>query len=199
MTFRVLFDACVLLPYQLCDLLLRLGETDIYQPLWSNEILDEVERNLIKAFDRTEQQASRRVGQMRKAFPHATVSGFEALIPVMTNDAKDRHVLAAAVHGKAAMVVTANRKDFPVEALEPYGIEAVHPDDFLLDQLDLYPRQTIQCMLEQRLSYSQPALSQSEFYNSLRLTVPHFADAAQGFQGPGPYLELVADTGRGPR
>ncbi|WP_144662833.1 PIN domain-containing protein [Paenarthrobacter nicotinovorans] len=71
MAFRVLIDACVLLPYQLCDLLLRLGETDIYQPVWSDQILEEVERNLVTTLGRTEQQAARRVGQMRKVFPHA--------------------------------------------------------------------------------------------------------------------------------
>lgn len=43
MAFRVLLDACVLLPYQLCDLLLRLAEDDLYEPLWSEEILDEVD------------------------------------------------------------------------------------------------------------------------------------------------------------
>lgn len=197
MTFRVLFDACVLLPYQLCDLLLRLGETDIYQPLWSDEILEEVSRNLVISLGRTEQQATRRVGQMQKAFPHATVEGYEALVPVMTNDPKDRHVLAAAIHGQAALIVTANLKDFPAEALAPYGIEAVHPDECLLDQLDLYPQQTTKCLQEQRAAYRSPSFSRSEFYGSLRLTVPQFADAAEEFEGVGASLESAPDAESG--
>ncbi|MDP9935014.1 putative nucleic acid-binding protein [Paenarthrobacter nicotinovorans] len=194
MAFRVLIDACVLLPYQLCDLLLRLGETDIYQPLWSDQILEEVERNLVTTLGRTEQQAARRVGQMRKVFPHATVSGYEALVPAMTNDPKDRHVLAAAIHGQAALIVTANLKDFPAEALAPYGIEAVHPDEFLLDQLDLYPQQTTRCLQQQRAAYRNPSFTRSEFYNSLSQTAPQFAVAAQESEGAGVYLELVAGT-----
>lgn len=189
MTFRVLIDACALLPYQLCDLLLRLGETDIYQPLWSDQILEEVRRNLVTSLGRTEQQAFRRVGQMRTAFPNATVSGYKALVPVMTNDPKDRHVLAAAIHGQAALIVTANLKDFPAEALAPYGIEAVHPDEFLLDQLDLYPRQTIQCLQEQRAAYRSPSFTPPEFYNSLRHTAPQFADVAEGREGAGTHQE----------
>lgn len=74
---------------------------------------------------------------MRTAFPDARVTGYESLIPAMTNHPKDRHVLAAAARADAAVIVTANLKDFPAAALEPYQIDAVHPDDFLLDQLEL--------------------------------------------------------------
>ena len=42
MSFPVLLDACVLLPYQLCDLLLRVAESGLYRPLWSEDILDEL-------------------------------------------------------------------------------------------------------------------------------------------------------------
>jgi hypothetical protein len=48
-------------------------------------------------------------------------------------------VLAAAIRGGAQGIITANAKDFPATALAPLGLEAVHPDDFLLDQLDLSP------------------------------------------------------------
>ena len=51
----------------------------------------------------------------------------------MTNDEKDRHVLATAVVSDAQAVVTLNLKDFPVEACEPFAIEPLHPDVFLLD------------------------------------------------------------------
>lgn len=179
MTFKVLFDACVLLPYQLSDFILRLGETDIYQPLWSEEILEEVRRNLVNKFGRAGYQADRRLNQMRMAFPHAIVTGYEALIPVMTNDPKDRHVLAAGIRGQGALIVTANLKDFPPEALSPNGIEAVHPDAFLQDQLDLYPRQALKCLIEQRSAYTRPSMTRSEFYESLRVTVPGFADQAE--------------------
>jgi hypothetical protein len=49
----------------------------------------------------------------------------------------DRHVLAAAIAAGAAVIVTSNLDDFPAETLEPHGIEAKTPDDFVLDQIGL--------------------------------------------------------------
>ncbi|MEU3472781.1 PIN domain-containing protein [Rhodococcus sp. NPDC006774] len=178
MSFRVVLDACVLLPYQLCDLFLRLAESDMYEPLWSDDILNEVERNLVAKFAKTPAQASRRVGQMRENFPVSAVDGYRDLIPTMTNHPKDRHVLAAAVRGGAALIVTANLTDFRPDALRRYDIEAIHPDDFLQDQLDLDPARTLRCLVEQRDAYTRPTFSVNEFYSSLAKTVPMFAAEA---------------------
>lgn len=182
MSFSALLDACVLLPYQLCDLLLRLAEKQLYRPLWSEQILNEVERNLVTSFGKSRHQAQRRVGHMRRAFPLADIEDYEDLTPVMTNHPKDRHVLAAAIRGGAGTIVTANLKDFPPAALYSYGIEAVHPDEFLQDQLDLDPKRTLQSLIEQREAYTRPNLSIGDFYNTLRLTVPRFADEAESLE-----------------
>jgi predicted nucleic acid-binding protein len=169
----------VLLPHQLADLLLRLAEVELYEPLWSDAILIEVERNLVGGkFRIPPLQARRRLDHMCSAFPHATVAGYEDLVPVMTNDPKDRHVAAAAVRGNAALIVTANLKDFPPDTLGHYDIEAVHPDDFLQDQLDLAPETTVTCLAEQRAAYTRPQFSFIEFYQGLAKTVPIFADLA---------------------
>jgi len=115
----------------------------------SEEILDEVERNLTGKFNLSPEKASRRLNHMRSAFPNAVVKDYEDLIPAMTNDPKDRHVAAAAVRGGAALIVTANIRDFPPESLEQYDIEAVHPDDFLQDQFDLDPTVTVACLRQE--------------------------------------------------
>lgn len=101
-------------------------------------MLAEVERNLPR-LGVSPEKARWRVQQMRAEFPDALVTGYDALTPTMLNHPKDRHVLAAAVRAGAALIVTHNLKDFPDWALSPYDINAVSPDDFLLDQLDLYP------------------------------------------------------------
>lgn len=175
MAVRVVLDACVLLPYQLSDTLLRLADARLFEPLWSTEIIDEVERNLIAKFDVPSARARRRVDAMRRAFPLAMVDGWEALVPSMTNDPKDRHVLAAATRGSADLIVTANLKDFPADALRPYDIEVVHPDDFLQDQFDLDPEATLQCLRDQRAEYTRPAMSFGEFHRALAVTVPTFS------------------------
>lgn len=81
------------------------------------------------------------------------VTGYESLIDGMANDPKDRHVLAAAVRANAEVIVTYNLRDFPEPALKPYDILAVHPDDFLLDQLDLYAGLTVAVIEQQAASY----------------------------------------------
>jgi hypothetical protein len=72
---------------------------------------------------------------VRIAFPNAEIVGYEALIPALANDAKDRHVLAAAIRGSCPLIVTFNLKHFPAEALQPWGICASHPQDYLLGAL----------------------------------------------------------------
>jgi hypothetical protein len=197
---RVVLDACVLLPYQLADLLLRLADAELYEPLWSEEILAEVERNLIGKFGIAPEKASRRVEQMRSAFPNALVEGYEDLIPAMTNHPKDRHVAAAAVRGGAALIVTANLSDFPPESLSQYDIEAVHPDDFLQNQLDPHRKITMATLKEQRRAYTRPPFTFREFYLRLGKIVPGFTDLAVAAEkaawdpdGPPP-LEIVTSS-----
>jgi len=130
-------DACVLIPSALSDTLLRLAEAELYRPLWSVEILDEVRRNLPTRLN--EVAIARRINAMRVHFPSAMVRGYEHLVRDMGCHPKDRHVLAVAVIANADLIVTANLKDFPPRATNPFGIEAVHPDSFLCDLLDRQP------------------------------------------------------------
>ncbi len=104
--YIVTLDACVLLPMPLADTLLRLAdEPAFYLPRWSRETLNEVHRNLVR-WGYTTEQADRRLSKMREAFEDAEVAEYEHLIPAMTNEGEDRHVLAAAVYsGSHAIVI----------------------------------------------------------------------------------------------
>jgi predicted nucleic acid-binding protein len=102
-----LLDTCVLLKSYLCDTLLSVAEEGAFRPLWSDHILAELRRNLIKAGAKQE-AVEHRLGQMATYFPDARVTGYEKLIGSMTNHPKDRHVLAAAVAGRADVLVTEN-------------------------------------------------------------------------------------------
>jgi predicted nucleic acid-binding protein len=116
-----LLDTCVLYPTYLRDTLLRLAATGLYQPLWSDDILIELNRNLVEvgiapgAVERT-------ITAMRTHFDDAEVTGYANLTETMTCDPKDRHVLAAAVRGEADALVTFNAKDFPPASLAAYPL-----------------------------------------------------------------------------
>ncbi len=141
-TFPAFLDTCTLFGAYLCDTLLRLAEAGTYRPLWSAGVLDELERNLVER-GLAKEAVSYRIREMSRSFPDAAVHGYETLTESMTCDRKDRHVLAAAVRGDAEVLVTFNTSDFPDTATSVYDITVVHPDDFLLDQLDLYPGATV--------------------------------------------------------
>ena len=120
----------------------------------------------------------RRVEAMRGAFPDAMVEGYQSLAPAMTCDAKDRHVLAAAVRSNAALLVTFNLSDFPQESTEPYRTEVVHPDVFLMGQLDLSPRETVSAVEQILVDYKNPPVDVSGYLFRLSKSgLPGFAEA----------------------
>lgn len=157
MRFPVFLDTNVLYPASLADTLLRLAEADVTRPHWSGDVMAELERNLAQRI--TAQKAARRCRAMEEAFPEAMVTGYEGIIEGMENDPKDRHVLAAAVHSDCEVIVTFNLQDFPDSALAPHHLVAVHPDDFLLDQLDLYPQAVRRSLERQASATARPHLT----------------------------------------
>src|SRR4051812_35611403 len=135
--YVAVLDTCVLAPMPLCDTLLRLAEDPaFYIPKWTNDILRELRSTLLR-LGYSETQAQRRITAMDTAFDDAKVTGYEDLAGSMTNDPKDRHVLAAAVRCGAHAIITANVRYFPPASVAPYDIGVVTPDDFLIHQFHL--------------------------------------------------------------
>lgn len=83
----------------------------------------ETVRNLQNRIGLSAEKTDYLVAQLRKHFADSWVSGYERLIASVDNHPKDRHVLAAAVKCGAQVIVTYNKRDFPVAATEPWGIE----------------------------------------------------------------------------
>jgi predicted nucleic acid-binding protein len=135
--YIALLDTCVLAPMPLCDTLLRLAEDPaFYIPRWTDDILRELRSTLLR-MGYTERQAGRRITAMETAFEDAKVTGYECLVAAMTNDPKDRHVLAAAVRCGAHAIITDNVRHFPPASLRPYDVGVMTPDDFLVHQFHL--------------------------------------------------------------
>ena len=138
--FRVVLDACVLAPANLCDLLLSLAETPrLYLPFWSEEILAEVKRTQATKLNWPPHLTDHWQEQVRSAFPEALVENYQALIPSCTNSEKDRHVLAAAIKTHAEVIVTSNLRHFPPNSLAPWDIKAVDPASYLINLYSIEP------------------------------------------------------------
>jgi predicted nucleic acid-binding protein len=176
-SFPAFLDTCVLYGAVLSDTLLRLAEHDTFRPHWSAQVLDELSRNLQLHAGLSSEKAARRINQMQEAFPDASVEGYESLVEHLTCDPKDRHVLAAAAHAKCQVLVTFNLKDFPEASLDGLDLTVVHPDDFLLDQFDLFPDRVVAALMEQVQTSARPRLSYAELLGRLhRSGVESFVD-----------------------
>lgn len=73
-------------------------------------------------------------------------------------EADNRHVLAAAIRGNANAIVTFNLKDFPEKSVQPYDIDIIHPDDFILYQIDMAPTVCCKAIHDQRAALRNPAV-----------------------------------------
>jgi predicted nucleic acid-binding protein len=179
MAYAVVLDACVLFPSTLRDTLLTLAQRRLFQPLWSERILDEMRRNILaKRPHVVPARLDRTLQLMRATFDGACVEGFEPLeAGLELPDPDDRHVLAAAIISGAQAIVTKNLKDFPAKTLGGFDIEAVHPDDFLLDQLDLAPPAVVGGLRDQVNRFKNPPMDLIGLLARLeRDEVPRFAE-----------------------
>lgn len=169
MGFVVILDANVLYPAQLRDLLMRLSTKGIYQARWSLQILDEAFGAIQR--DRPEippERLQRTRHLMMRAVPDGIVTGYEGLIPSFElPDPGDRHVVAAAVRAGAQVIVTQNLKDFPPDVLQPYGVEAKHPDVFLTEAMDIHERRFFAAISQMAASLRRPPKTESEIADDL--------------------------------
>ncbi len=177
MPFVALLDANVLYPISLCDALLRLAETEVFQVRWSEEILQEAARSIKRNNPRIDPVAiDRRFRQMKESFEDAMVTGYEPLVPAMTNHPKDRHVLAAALVGRANVIVTSNLSDFPTEALAPYDVDVQHPDEFLCNQWELDEEAMLAAIKRWLEDLSNPPQTLEQLLQELGRHTPQFCE-----------------------
>jgi len=183
MAFTALLDACVLYSAPVRDLLLRLALADIYRAKWSTDIHAEWMRNLASNRpDISPAKIERLRDLMDSNVRDAIVENYASLIPTLElPDRDDRHVLAAAIIGRADVIVTYNLDDFPADALDPYGIEAQHPDEFLTHQLDLAPDLVIGVVRDLRSQLKTPPRSVDDYLTTLeKHDLKAFAAALRG-------------------
>ena len=167
--YTVLFDANVLYPASMRDALMHLSLTDLFKARWTADIHREwIEALLGKEPLRDRGKLERTRDLMDKAIPDCRVTGYASLIPSLDlPDPDDRHVLAAAIVGRCDAIVTQNLKHFPAEKLDPYGIEAQHPDDFFCSQLLLDPGLVCSALRKVRARLKNPPKTTGQYLDIL--------------------------------
>lgn len=182
--YTAVLDANVLYPTLVRDLLLSLATSGLYHARWTVDIHDEWTRHLAQDRPDLADKLPAVVALMNEAVPDCLVENYKPLVGcVELPDPNDRHVLAAAIAGHADCIVTFNVKDFPHEATSRHGIEVQHPDDFVMNQLQLQQLVALEAVKRMRARWRNPERTASELINALEhrglpLTAEHLRQAS---------------------
>lgn len=165
---KAVLDACVLYPTVLREILTDSAAAGLFQPVWSQRILDEWRL----AAARHELPAGVEIALLVERFPQASVAAPESLAQGLDlPDPADRHVVAAALSAGAGLIITANLRDFPRHILGALGLRAVHPDEFLRDLFLSHPEAILAAVIatEARARQAGGAMTRKELIRRARL------------------------------
>ncbi|MTH64664.1 RSP_2648 family PIN domain-containing protein [Paracoccus shanxieyensis] len=177
----VVLDACVLYPTVLREILTDCAEAGLFQPVWSQRILDEWRH----AADRQGLSAGVEIALLTARFPQALAQGAGGAEGLDLPDPADRHVVETALASGAKAIVTANLRDFPARALAAVGLAAVHPDEFLRDLYLKTPDPVLNAVAatQTRARDAGGAIPRKELMRRARL--PRLAKAIERFDNAG--------------
>lgn len=168
--YTALLDACVLYPRVMPDALMSLATIGLFAAKWTEEI----EREWMSHLGVNKPQIAHRLERRRDDLRQAVVDwevpkmAWQPLVEgLILPDPRDRHVLAAAIAGHADCIVTVNLKDFPQEVLDQHGIEAIHPDAFLINQWDLDELVVLAAFKRMRSRWINPPVDAEGFAQSM--------------------------------
>lgn len=168
-SFTAFLDANVLHPAQLRSFLMYLAVSELFRARWSNDVHEEWISSVLKQrpdLSRAKLERTRELMDMKA--PDARVAGYERLIPDLDlPDPDDRHILAAAILGRADVIVTNNIKDFPAGVLDGFNIEAQTPDEFIYHLIDLYPDRVRSAVEDHRSRLLHPPMTLNEYLDCL--------------------------------
>lgn len=183
--FACVVDACVLHTPLYKAVILEFASSGLFRLVLSETILDEWRRSLETRFGDAPEKAAAPVETVRLAFAGAIVDLPAGLVDgIALPDADDRHVVAAALVGKASAIVTANLRDFPEEACAPYGLDVIHPDTFIVNIIDLDETRAAAAIRNVRDRWKKPAYTAQQVIDAF---------AAKGMVQTAQRLRHIAD------
>jgi len=180
---QIVLDANVIVQALVRDLLLDADAFGLCRVRWTEAILAEAQRTLIRDFGRDPVPIDALLAAMRHHFPRAAIVGYEERIAAMTNDPKDRHVAAAAVWA-GAEIATFNLRHFRTAALAPFGVRALHPDAFLMALYPAHAATLATIVREQAAQRTDPPLILAAYLDKLIVPLSRFAAAIRAHVFP---------------
>jgi hypothetical protein len=166
----VVFDACILYPFHLRNIVVQIAVDRLVDARWTDEIHDEWIRNLVADVPRIPVERLRITeALMNEALPNATVTGYRAHLEAITlPDPDDRHVVAAGIAAGASNIITWNMRDFPESELKKHGLIRQTPDAFLCDLHGRAPDLILASLANARRNLSKTHVSAQDFVKILK-------------------------------
>ena len=163
----VLADASILFSRTLRDYFLYAADEGIIEIHWSQQILDEMSRNLQKRLGLMKAATDRLEILMNEFLEHALIDTNTedvALVSQVPMNKDDRHVLAAALSVEADIVLTDNTRHFPRDWMTAHGIQLMTSRKLLVDLAEHYP-DSVRDVHDKVMLYSRN--SEEEVLNTL--------------------------------
>ena len=166
----VVFDACILYPFHLRNIVVQLAVDRLVDARWTDAIHREWMRSLaarMPAIPLERLQSTRQL--MNAALPTAMVSvSQQQLRLVSLPDPDDRHVVAAGIAAGASLILTWNLRDFPAAELRKHGLRRQTPDAFLAELYDDVPDPVIGSLANAKRNLNKSRVSAFDFIEILR-------------------------------
>jgi predicted nucleic acid-binding protein len=180
---RVFVDTNVLFPFSVMDVMLALTEDSVHEVLWTEALLAEWERVIVREQRRSTVSAAAITAAIREFFAECEVpeSAYVHLIAQMPGgDPDDRVHMAAAIAGGAETIVTWNQADFPAEILATHGVRVCTPDAYLCELLDAWPDEVLSTVVRLAREKRRPPMTPTDLTNLIaKAGVPVFAERLQ--------------------
>ena len=168
---RVFVDTSVLFPFSVMDLFLALTETGLHQVLWTDELLAEWERVIVREHQRSATSAASVTAAIREAFDDLRLDPrtYRHLVDTMPGPDADDHVhSAAAVAAKVDALVTNDSRGFPVEPLARLGVRVLDPDTYLGELYAQFPEDVLNTIVELARTKKRPPMRPLDILGSLQ-------------------------------
>ena len=179
---RIFADTNVLFPFSVMDLLLALTEDEIHELVWSDFLLDEWQRVIVREGQRTADSAAKVAAVVRDYFRDSRVPhhAYAHLIDdAPSNDPDDRHHIAAAIAARADAIVTNNVADFPQDPLAKRGLRVLTPDEYLCELLNTARVEVVATIERLASEKRNPPMTSADLLARISKTAPQFASMAE--------------------
>lgn len=180
---RVFVDTNVLFPFSVMDLMLALSEDGVHDVMWTDRLLDEWERVIVRERQRSVDAAAAVVASVREFFRDTRIreESYRNLVSQVDGpDSDDCHHMAAAVAAQVRFVITWNSRDFESTFLDRHGVCVVDPDTYLCELFGQLPGEVLAAIRRLAAGKRRPPMTPADVTDALaKAGVPRFASAVR--------------------